>query len=159
MFDLHFINDFKQPKREARRIIPKDMQNRGEFTFSYIALMLSSTVVCTLGMITNSAAVIIGGMIIAPFMWPLLRTSYALSTGRRKMLIRSFSLILISIALTAGGSALVAFVSPFKLVTQEILSRTTPTTLEIFIAFAAAVIAIVRDGHRYCLSEFWYRFW
>ncbi|MBP6041723.1 DUF389 domain-containing protein [Candidatus Saccharibacteria bacterium] len=147
MFDLHFINDFKQPKREARRIIPKDMQNRGEFTFSYIALMLSSTVVCTLGMITNSAAVIIGGMIIAPFMWPLLRTSYALSTGRRKMLIRSFSLILISIALTAGGSALVAFVSPFKLVTQEILSRTTPTTLEIFIAFAAAVIAALAVAH------------
>ena len=40
-----------------------------------------------------------------------------------------------------------AFVSPFKLVTQEILSRTTPTTLEIFIAFAAAVIAALAVAH------------
>ena len=147
MFGLHFKNDFKEPLTEARRVIPETMQQRGEFSFSYMALLLSSTTVCTLGLITNSVAVIIGGMIMAPLMWPLLKSSYALSTRRTSVAAHSLKTLGVSIGSIVAVSTAVAFASPYKQVTEEILSRTAPTTLEIFIALAAGVIAALAVAH------------
>lgn len=147
MLKANFINDFKEPRRQARKIVSGNLEGRGEFSFSYIALLLSATVVCTLGLITNSTAVIIGGMIIAPLMWPLLKVSFGIVIKRTRISYKPFIILIISTLVILLGSAAVALLSPYKQVTSEILTRTAPTSLEIFIALAAAVIAALSVTH------------
>ncbi len=141
MLGLQFVNDLSEPRRDARNIIAHHLHGKGEFSFSYIAQLLSSTVVCTLGLITNSVAVVIGGMIIAPLMWPILNVSYKLVTKKTKISINPFIILVISTIAIFAGATLVALLTPYKEITSEMLLRTSPTSLEIFIALAAAVIA------------------
>lgn len=141
MLGLKFINDFTEPRHHATEIISRHLEGRGEFSVSFVAQLLSSTVVCTLGLITNSIAVVIGGMIIAPLMWPILNVSYKLVTRKSKISINPFVILVISTMVIFFGAALVALLTPYKEITSEMLLRTSPTSLEIFIALAAAVIA------------------
>ena len=54
-------------------------------SFGFFFLLISATVIATLGLLANSAAVIIGAMIIAPLMNPILSMSFAIITGNWRL--------------------------------------------------------------------------
>lgn len=104
--------------------------------------------IATLGLILNSPAVIIGAMLISPLMGPILSAGLALATGDLILAVRSFfNLLISSLGAIALAVVLVAFL-PFKEATSEILSRTSPNTLDLGVAlFSGAVgsLAICRE--------------
>lgn len=114
----------------------------------YLMLVLS-TVIVTLGLLINSAAVVIGGMLIAPILSPILGFSLGVVAGNYKLIKRagliiawsSFSVIIISFiiaALTIDGE-----------ITAEIASRTYPSLAYLLIAIvsgAAVAYALVRPA-------------
>ncbi len=53
-------------------------------SFGFFFLLISATVIATLGLLGNSTAVIIGAMIVAPLMNPILSMSFAIVTGNWK---------------------------------------------------------------------------
>ncbi|MCA1991720.1 MAG: DUF389 domain-containing protein [Coleofasciculus sp. S288] len=61
-----------------------------KLTLNYIVLIVSSCLIATFGLLVNSAAVIIGAMIIAPLMMPLRGLSFATLEGDGKLLRNSF---------------------------------------------------------------------
>ena len=61
----------------------------------------------TLGLLANSAAVIIGAMIVAPLMGPIVGMAYSTAMGNRKLLRRSSFTVLKGILLTITVSWLV----------------------------------------------------
>ncbi|MGH2512290.1 MAG: DUF389 domain-containing protein, partial [Candidatus Limnocylindrales bacterium] len=114
--------------------------------------MLSSAI-ATFGLITNSAAVIIGAMLIAPFLSPIMGIAFAILGGRRRLLLRA------TITLAAGivgalalsyAFAWLALQLPFGALTTvpaEVTSRTRPGPFDLAIALAggaAAAYALVR---------------
>ncbi|WP_198016787.1 DUF389 domain-containing protein [Rubidibacter lacunae] len=96
-----------------------------------------ATAIATLGLMLNSAGVIIGAMIVAPLMNPILALSYAAVTGRRRLLLDSSVMLLLGIAYTLAISYVIAFFLEADLTNTEILSRSTPTLLDLGIALAA----------------------
>ncbi len=104
--------------------------------------------IATLGLILNSPAVIIGAMLISPLMGPILSAGLALATGDLILAVRSFfNLFISSLGAIALAVILVAFL-PFKEATSEILSRTSPNTLDLGVAlFSGAVgsVAICKE--------------
>lgn len=57
--------------------------------YPFYFLLASSTVIATFGLLANSAAVIIGAMIIAPLMSPILSMSYGVVAGKGALTMRS----------------------------------------------------------------------
>ena len=106
-------------------------------SFSFFFVLISASVIATFGLLVNSAAVIIGAMIVAPLMNPILSTSFAIVTGNWKLYKRS----LITVCLGSLTPILVAYIIsliiPLHIVGSEITGRVAPNLVDLGIAIAA----------------------
>lgn len=137
-FHLKFVNDTDDI--HGGRVLT-EIKDNTHFSFSYVALLVASCVICTLGLLLNSLPIIIGGMIIAPLMWPLLKISAGISYENKYYISQAFLLLIISVIIGFASSYFITLLSPIKMINEEIISRTTPTVLDIIIAVFAGVIA------------------
>ncbi len=108
---------------------------------SYLALVIGSCAIATFGLLANSAAVIIGAMIIAPLMLPIRGLAFGALQGdiplfRRGMIALSIgTLLAVAIAFSLGK--LVGIPS----YGSEVLARSEPTLLDLGIAIVAGGIS------------------
>jgi uncharacterized hydrophobic protein (TIGR00271 family) len=107
---------------------------------NYIALILASCAIATFGLLENSAAVIIGAMIIAPLMSVIQAAAYGALEGDARVLWRSALTLTCGVVVAAALSALLAKGVGLSEFGNEILSRTRPNLLDLGIALAAGAI-------------------
>lgn len=106
-------------------------------------LMICSALLASIGLDTNSTAVIIGAMLISPLMSPILGVGYSIGVHDREIFLHAIR----NLAYATFFSLLTAFIyfliTPLGQPTSEILARTQPTLLDIGIAFFGGVAGIV----------------
>lgn len=108
---------------------------------NYIVLILGSCLIATLGLLSNSAAVIIGAMIIAPLMLPIRGLAFGALEGN-VLLFRTASVsILIGTILAVFLAWLVGLLVGFTEFGSEVIARSRPTLLDLGIAVAAGGIS------------------
>lgn len=118
----------------------------------FVVLLAGSTLIATLGLFQNSPAVIIGAMIIAPLMRPLVALSLAILTGDTRLLGRAVLTLAIGTLVGVFISSVMALLFSALELTPEILGRTHPTLLDLGVAiFAGAVGAYCQTNEK--LSE------
>ncbi len=106
----------------------------------FVTLMLFSTAIATLGIQTDSTAVVIGAMLIAPLMTPILGGAASLLMGWPKRAAQSLALVALGVGLGVGASWLIARLAPTFLAIEtnsQVTSRVQPTLLDLLIALAA----------------------
>jgi uncharacterized hydrophobic protein (TIGR00271 family) len=135
-----------EPKQ--RHEIGQRVRDDAVWSYRYIMLLSVSAIIASFGLLANSPAVVIGAMIIAPLMGPILGLSLGMVRGSPS-LSRS-SLIAEGIGVVAV--VLIAFLVgllPFTLgVSDEMLARTAPTTFDIAIALASGIAAAYASVNR-----------
>ena len=109
-------------------------------SFGFFLLMISSTVIATLGLLENSTGVIIGAMIIAPLMNPILSMSFSIVTGNWKLYKRSLITVFLGVSSAILVSYFISVLLPINIVGSEIVSRTSPDLLDLGIAIAAGTV-------------------
>ncbi|MGQ4647994.1 DUF389 domain-containing protein [Lyngbya aestuarii] len=112
-----------------------------QLTINYLVLIISSCLIATFGLLINSAAVIIGAMIIAPLMLPLRGFSFAALEGDRILLRSSFLSIFIGTLLGIACSWLVGTVIGLPEFGEQVLARTQPNLIDLLIAVVAGGIS------------------
>ena len=117
-------------------------------TFSFHFMLMLSAIISTLGLLANSVAIIIGAMIIAPLMGPIIGMAYSVAMGNRKLLRRSSLTLLKGVILTVAASWLTASIIGLETVESEILSRTNPTLIDFGIAMAAGLAGAFTQTRR-----------
>jgi uncharacterized hydrophobic protein (TIGR00271 family) len=115
----------------------KDIAQETDISVGYFFMLTAANLIALSGLITNSAPVIIGAMLISPLMGPILSFGFAFTTGAKKVWRQSVKKIAISIAVTLVVAAFASFLSPMKEITQEMISRTRPNLYDLIIAFLA----------------------
>ncbi|NOZ23761.1 MAG: TIGR00341 family protein [Planctomycetes bacterium] len=106
------------------------------------AIMISlSTSIAALGLLKNSTAVLIGAMLVAPLMTPLIGQALALVQGNMRLFRRSFHAMTFGIACALALSMLISFVTPENEATLAILERGTPDLLDLFVALVSGIAA------------------
>jgi uncharacterized hydrophobic protein (TIGR00271 family) len=106
----------------------------------YVLLGLASAI-ATFGLLTNSAATIIGAMIIAPLMNPIISIAYALVVLSPRLLERGLFTLLTGMILVIFIGYLIPEVLGLKVVGSEILGRIQPNSLDLGVAVAAGMAA------------------
>ena len=106
---------------------------------TYYLLLSISVLIAGFGVVTNSPAVVIGAMLVSPLMTPIFGISLGLVRGNmalvRKAFVAEFGGVVIAI-----GVATILGMFPFvHEVTPEMLSRTSPTLLDLLVAALAGV--------------------
>lgn len=110
-------------------------------SFGYYFMLTLSASIATFGLIANSAPAIIGAMIIAPLMSPIVGLSFAAAVGGRRLVTSSIVSILTGTALVIGVSYVGAHLAEVRIVGSEIVARTAPTTLDLGVALCAGAAA------------------
>ena len=105
----------------------------------YFILIVLSSIIASLGLLLNSPAVVIGAMLVAPLMSPILGFSLGIVLGEGRLVRTSLESIFKGIVATIIVSILVGFLSPLKELTPEILARTQPTLLDLVVALASGM--------------------
>ncbi len=122
---------------KARLDAYKQIRRGTRGTTDFYTLMLLSVVIATMGLLLNSGAVIIGAMLVAPLMTPILGLAMGIVLGDSRLLKIATQSILKGVLLAIGVSALIAWVAPLVLFTTEIQARTQPNLFDLTVALAA----------------------
>jgi uncharacterized hydrophobic protein (TIGR00271 family) len=113
------------------------------FLGRFSVLLVLSTTIAGLGLIADSAAVVIGAMLIAPLMTPILAVGGAAVHGQSRRLLTSGAVLLGGTVGAVATGWLVAATMPGELtadeLTGELLARTAPSLLDLGIAIAAGL--------------------
>jgi uncharacterized hydrophobic protein (TIGR00271 family) len=145
---------FAHWRRFAERPVPQE-QVAGKLaagaapTVSFYFMLGMSAVIASFGLLANSAAVVIGAMIVAPLMNPIVALSYSLVVGRWDEVFIALGVVVTGAAVTVGIAWLITESIGWKLAGSEILARMRPTLLDFGVAMAAgaaAAFAYTRPG-------------
>jgi len=135
-----YIDPFHIDKKRQGKVY-NEIKESAKGDFDFFVLTIFSAIIITLGLIVNSSAVVIGGMLLAPLVWPVLALSLAIIKGRSKLLQSSVSTLFRSTVVILLISFVLGFISPeYALKGSEFISRTSPTIFELFIALAAGFV-------------------
>lgn len=119
----------------------KVLRENAKLTSSFIVMMILSTVIATFGLFGDSSPVIIGAMILAPIISPIVSFSMGMVRYDTNMLKIGIYTILIGTAVSLLVAAGVSLIIPLKVITSEIDARLSPTLLDMGIAVASGVAA------------------
>jgi uncharacterized hydrophobic protein (TIGR00271 family) len=104
----------------------------------FLTLLCLSTIIATGGLIGNSTAVVIGAMIVAPLMTPMMAASLGIVMGNLRAIFRAFLTIAAGIVIVIAIAFVMARLVPAGTrITPEVLARTTPRILDLVVALAA----------------------
>ncbi len=108
---------------------------------SYVVLMLLSTLLATVGVYLNSSAVVIGAMLLAPLMAPIVSLAMGLLRQDDELTINSMKKIGLGVLLALGASAMLVLLFSYKPLTSEMQGRLNPSLLDLGVAVIAGVAA------------------
>lgn len=115
----------------------------------FISLIILSSIIASLGLFLSSAAVIIGAMVLAPLMAPIISLAMAMVRGDRSMMVQSLRTIGIGMSLAMAMAALLAQFLPTQHITVEMAGRMNPNLLDLGVAIASGIAgayATVRES-------------
>lgn len=108
---------------------------------SYKVLMVLSTLLATVGLFANATPVIIGAMILAPLMSPIISLSMGVLRQNMDLLLTSSRTLLIGITLALLFGTLLTWMIPLTMVTPEIQARLSPNLLDLGVAIFSGIAA------------------
>ncbi len=116
---------------------------------AFIVLIVLSTLLATTGLFQSSTPVIIGAMILAPMMAPIISFSMGVLRGEKELLKESSMTLFFGIVTALIFSCLYTYLMPLNLLTDEMRSRLNPNILDLMVA----VISGVAGAYAYAKSE------
>lgn len=108
---------------------------------AFMVMMILSTLIATFGLFANSSPVIIGAMILAPVIAPIVSFSMGMVRYDVSMLKKSFVTITAGTLVSLAFAAIVSLIIPLKVLTPEIEARLSPTLLDMGIAISSGIAA------------------
>jgi len=140
------INSIPQLDSQERSALYSGLDEGAVCDFDFLLMMGLSTAIAALGLLINSPAVIIGAMVVAPLMTPLIAAGCALVRGDLSLFYKSLRAMLLGSLVALGVSIVVGTLIPNDTVTLEMLSRGKPDILDLFVGLFAGAAAAYATG-------------
>ncbi len=109
---------------------------------SYFTLLVLSTLIAAYGLIANSTATVIGAMIVAPLMGPILGLGLGMVRNDHRIFYKALWAELLGVLVVIATAAIVALTvggENIDFTSSEIAGRTRPTLYDLAIGFAAGL--------------------
>ncbi len=119
-----------------------------EFKGTNLWVLIFATFIASLGLNVNSAAVIIGAMLISPLMGPIMGIGLSLGINDFELMKRSVKNFGFMVLVSILSSTIYFFISPLTNAQSELLARTVPTTYDVLIAFFGGLAGIVAQSRK-----------
>lgn len=137
--------DVRQDKEDELETI-ESIKKGIEFKGTNLWVLIFATFVASLGLNTNSTAVIIGAMLISPLMGPIMGFGLGLGISDFGLIKRAFRNFVTAILFSVITSTVFFLISPISEAQSELLARTQPTVYDVLIAFFGGLAGIVASS-------------
>lgn len=117
------------------------LESHGKDRVAYWFQLVLAMGIATFGLVVGSTGVVIGAMLVSPLMGPIVEIGMGLVTGSPVIVLHAAGRTFMSVAVVVAGSALLSLTVPIHEVNAEILARTSPTLIDLYIATFCALAA------------------
>ena len=131
----------KRRKQALREEIYTDVATGAKLDRDFLIMVLLSTIVAAAGLNADSAAGVIGAMVIAPLLGPILGFSFGAALGDRELLFGSSKTLAVGVALALAASIAISFIIPVDFESRELMSRAEVRLDGMALAIAAGCAA------------------
>ena len=107
----------------------------------FIVLSVGAGMIATLGLLADSPAVVIGAMVVAPWIMPLRAAAFAVLFGNIPLLTRALRTLLVGVCATTVLSVVLGNLAGLPQFGSEVAARTVPNLLDLGIALVAGGLA------------------
>ncbi len=115
------------------------LRQSSKFSSAFVVLIILSTLLATTGLFQSSAPVIIGAMVLAPLMAPIISFAMGVLRGEKELFLESLSTLALGVATALIFSCLYTYLMPLNVLTDEMRSRLNPNVLDLMVAIISGI--------------------
>lgn len=142
--DYFSLNDYLISQADAEQAIREGVSFKG----TNIVILILAILIASLGLNTNSTAVIIGAMLISPLMGPIIGIGLGIGIMDFELLKRCLRNLVMAAGFSVIASTVYFLISPVSEGHSELLARTSPTIYDVLIGFFGGAAGIIAIGSR-----------
>lgn len=132
------FNPAKNDKEKKQAVA--GLLEESKIDMNYFFLLVIATVVTSLGIALDSEAIVIGGMLLAPFLVPIMALGYAIVTKSWQGILRSLNGVLLSFLIVVIFSAFISLVLKINFIpARQVFTRGEFSTLYFLVAFVSGI--------------------
>jgi len=117
------------------------IQSGSRLSADFTVMIGLSTAIAALGLVKNSTAMLIGAMLVAPLMTPLIGAALALVQGNVRLFQTSLKAMGFGVFCALCLSLLIGFLTPLEEMTSAIVERAEPDILDLVVALLSGMAA------------------
>ena len=138
-----------QLNRTERLALFDEVESKSRWNFDFAALMMLATGIAGMGLLANSGAVVIGAMLVAPLMMPLIGTGLSLVQGNWPLARQAMGAVGRGFCFAFALSLALGFLARCLDLglTDQLRMRGEPNSLDLGIAFVSGIAA------SYCIAR------
>ncbi len=141
MLTFKKILKIRNNNTESKKTFICNIINSSAPNIDFYLMVIFSTIITTLGLISNNTPLIIAGMIVAPLLSPILAISLGLTILNFKIIWRSIKIIFVAVLFSLIFSTLTGAIFNIKIAQINYLDNIEISWLSFAISFVAGIIA------------------
>jgi len=130
-----------------------NLREESKLSSPFMVLLILATMIATFGLFINSSSVIIGAMVLAPLMQPIVSLSMGVLRQDNKLQIDGLRTIFIGVLTVLVTAAIISLFTPIERMTTEMSGRLSPTILDLFVAIVSGAAAAYAKSNEKILGS------
>ena len=132
---------FSHASQEQYTSLFSSLREESKLTSTFMILLILSTMIATFGLFINSSSVVIGAMLLAPLMQPIVSLSMGVLRQDSDLEFNGAKTIFWGVLAVLLTAAAISLFTPIEKLTTEMAGRLAPTILDLFVAIASGAAA------------------
>lgn len=128
--------------------VVESIRNNVEFKGSNLWILIFAIIIASIGLNVNSAAVVIGAMLISPIMGPIIGMGLGVGIYDFGLIKKSARNLSVAVVISILTAAIYFLLTPLKDAHSELLARTQPTIWDVFIGFFGGMAGIIATSSK-----------
>lgn len=143
---IRFLNincESPHEKMESKESLWRKQIGYSSLTARFCIVLALAAFIASLGLMIDSSVIVIGAMLIAPLMRPILALAYGFVAMEKRIILRSLITAIIGVLITVLTAVGTEHIFNLTGPTQELLNRTQPSLIDLGVAIAAGLAATI----------------
>jgi uncharacterized hydrophobic protein (TIGR00271 family) len=132
---------FTHASKEQYTSLFTNLREDAKLNSVFITLLILSTMIATFGLFINSSSIVIGAMLLAPLMQPIVSLSMGVLRQDTALELNGAKTIFWGVLAVLLTAAAIAIFTPMERLTTEMAGRLSPTILDLFVAIVSGIAA------------------
>ncbi|HFD13772.1 MAG TPA: TIGR00341 family protein, partial [Epsilonproteobacteria bacterium] len=144
---------FSHASKEQYTSLFTNLREESKISQTFMVLLILATMIATFGLFINSSSVIIGAMLLAPLMQPIVSLSMGVLRQDSTLELNGAKTITLGVLAVLLTAAIIAMFTPIERLTSEMSGRLSPTILDLFVAIVSGAAAAYAKSNEKILGS------